>query len=149
MLLSGHMPTLMSLLAFFIPWAHPLDIKITKKPPTFLNSENSFMQECCCAVSDRGITSDAAKKIASSGSNSTSQLVKEHKEPATHWLDSIQIASKRCFGACHGGCDLYHVLSTPTNFPEKAENKTLTGKGTAESSKRERSGLWGKKSNTF
>ena len=46
-----------------IPWAHPLDVKITINLPPLLDSENSFMQECCRAVSDRGIASDAEKRL--------------------------------------------------------------------------------------
>lgn len=49
-----------SLLAFSIPWTHPLNVKITINLTPFLNSENSFMQECC-AGSDRGIASDVVK----------------------------------------------------------------------------------------
>lgn len=52
-----------SLLAFSIPSACPLDVKITINLPLLLNSENSFMRECCCTVSDLGIVSDAAKRL--------------------------------------------------------------------------------------
>lgn len=66
----------------------------------------------------------------------------EPKEPATNWQDNIQLARNRnCFGACHDGSDLYRVYATAINFPDRAENKTLTGKDPAESHKWDRSGL--------
>ena len=37
--------------------------KNNNKSSPLLNSENSFMQECCRAVSDRGIASDAEKRL--------------------------------------------------------------------------------------
>lgn len=61
--LNPAMTPLTSLLAFYMPWDHPLDVKITINLPPLLNSENSFMQERCRAVSDCGIASDAVKRL--------------------------------------------------------------------------------------
>lgn len=104
------------------------------------------MQECWSAVSDRGIASDAVKKLTVVDLMAHPSRLKSLKSQLR--IDRIAFrwpASN--IGPHHDGCNLDHVCTTTINFPDRDRNKTLTRRSTAESSKREKGAHWERKSN--